>query len=152
MDINSAIKKGFFQQVRFLVRFGHSVDKRDEAGRTPLINSAFVEDERWAVGLARNLIESGARVGVTDRAGVNALHYACMLGRTGLVQIFLKAIDYDLNQPDRWDTQFTICICVNNLYFVFTCSMELTENYTSLLMLSNHGMFLTYFRVCVYDL
>ena len=112
LDINSAIKKGFFQQVRFLVRFGHGVNKRDADGRTPLINCAFVDDERWAVGLARTLIESGARVGLTDRAGVTALHYACMLGRSALVQVFLKALDFDLNQPDRYGQRTIHCCCV----------------------------------------
>ena len=60
-NINAAIEKGLFKQVRYLIEFGARVNQRDHHGRTPLMNAALVEDEEWGVGLARLLLEKGAR-------------------------------------------------------------------------------------------
>jgi len=62
---------------------------------------ALVADERWGVGLARTLLERGAMVGLrTYQLRLNALHFACMLGRTELVRTFLAALDFDLTAVD----------------------------------------------------
>lgn len=98
-DILSAIRKGYFQQVRLLVKSGLDVNVRDPELRTPLIYCALV-DERWGVGLARTLLASGALVGLTDRSGLGPLHYATILGKTKLLRIFLNAADFDINLGD----------------------------------------------------
>lgn len=79
------------------------MNARDSAadGRTALMCCALVVDDRWAVGLARTLLERGARVGLrTRQLRLNALHLACMLGRAELVRLFLAALDYDLMATD----------------------------------------------------
>ena len=96
-----AIQKGFLRQVRYLLEFGRCPDERDTERRTPLIHCALIEDEEWAVGVARTLLEHGATLGLVDVRGLTALHYACLLGRPRLLQVFLGAIDFDLNQRDR---------------------------------------------------
>ncbi|KAK2145917.1 hypothetical protein LSH36_647g01004 [Paralvinella palmiformis] len=99
-DVNAAIKKGFFQQVRFLLQLGGSANCRDDQRRTPLMNCALIEDETWGVGVARTLIEKGAAMRYRDRRGMNSLHYACIYGRKQLVELLLSSPDFDINQPD----------------------------------------------------
>ena len=65
-----------------------SLDYRSEA--TPLIVCARVRGNHWGVGLAQNLLESGALVGRVDRLGMNALHHACIYGRYRLVSSWLQ--------------------------------------------------------------
>jgi len=90
-------------QVQVLAELGANVNVRDSAadGRTALMCCALVADERWGVGLARTLLERGARVGLrTHQLRLNALHFACMFGRAELVAMFLAALDYDLVAAD----------------------------------------------------
>ncbi|XP_071500579.1 uncharacterized protein [Diadema antillarum] len=102
-DLHLAIRKGFFQDIRYLVSAGEDVDIKDPADhRTPLMLCAMIEQEAWGVGIARLLLERGAMVGYADRRGQNALMYACVFGRVELTKVFLKAVDYDPNQRDRW--------------------------------------------------
>ena len=85
------------------MELGADVNVRERAadGRTALMCCALVGDERWGVGLARTLLERGARVGLrTRQLRLNALHLACMLGRAELVRSFLAALDYDLTAVD----------------------------------------------------
>ena len=101
-SINDAIKRGFLQQVRFLIEYGHSVNERDDLHRTPLINCALIQDEKWGAGLARLFIEKGGRITLRDKRGLNALHYACVYNRRLIVEVFLKALDFDLNIVDKF--------------------------------------------------
>jgi len=64
------------------------------------MNCALVDDERWGVGLARTLLEYGARSATRDRLGFTALHYACVHRRSALVGVFLAA-DFDVRVADR---------------------------------------------------
>ncbi|XP_013421464.1 uncharacterized protein LOC106181577 [Lingula anatina] len=114
--INTAIKRGFFQQVRFLIELGSDVNGKDEDGLTPLILCAMIEEEEWGVGLSRLLLEKGASVGFRDKRGLNALHYACLYQRLELVRVFLCAIDYDLNQGDKFgNTALHYAVSVGNV-------------------------------------
>lgn len=101
-NINSAIKSGYLQQVRFLLEYGHSVNERDDQLRTPLINCAFIGDEEWAVGLARLFIEKGAAISLRDKSGLNALHYAVVQEKRRLVQLYLSALDFNINASDKY--------------------------------------------------
>lgn len=117
--INSAITRGLFQQVRFLVQFGTEVNERDENRCTPLIHCAMIEDEQWAVGIARMLIEKGATIGLRDKKGLNALHYACIHNRLALVKIYLSAIDFNVNQGDSLgNTALHYAVTVGNTEMV----------------------------------
>ena len=101
-SINDAIKRGFLQQVRFLIEYGHSVNELDDRKRTPLINCALIDDEKWGAGLARLLLEKGARISLRDRRGLNALHYACVYDRPAIVDIYLNALDFELTVADKF--------------------------------------------------
>lgn len=99
---SAAISKGYFKQVRYLLELGHRANARLEDGKTPLILCALVKDATWRAGLARSLLEKGGQVGLRDRNGLNALHYAAIYECEELVDIFLGAIDFDLNSVDRY--------------------------------------------------
>lgn len=101
-SINAAIKKGYLQQIRFLLEFGHSIHERDENQRTPLINCAFIDDDAWAVGIARLFIEKGARISLYDKFGLNALHYAALQEKRPLIQLYLSALDFNINAGDKF--------------------------------------------------
>lgn len=94
------IRYGYFHQVSLLVSKGIDVNVRDSFGRTPLILCAFMEPPDWGVGTARTLIEHGVYLGERDCFGRNVLHYACIYERQNLVEVLLRAIDFDLNQTD----------------------------------------------------
>ena len=95
--IHTAINNGHFHQVRFLVDKGADVNERDGSGRTPLILCALITDKKWSVGLARLLLENGARISKCDTQGFNALHHACVNQRSELVDVYLKALDCDIH-------------------------------------------------------
>lgn len=102
LRLSDVIKKGCFQQIRFLVDIGIDIDERDGEKKTPLMLCALMEPELWGVGAARLLIEKGASIDCVDKYGMNALHYACVYERTDLVKVLLNAIDFDINQSDRY--------------------------------------------------
>ncbi|ELU00644.1 hypothetical protein CAPTEDRAFT_207507 [Capitella teleta] len=100
-SVVNAISKGFFQQVRFLVELGLNVNEREAStGRTPLCALALLDSSKWAISMARLLIEHGARIGMRDKRGLNAFHYAVIYERTKLMSIYLRAIDFNVNQGD----------------------------------------------------
>lgn len=101
MSLLDVIKNGYFQQVRFLVEHGEDLDQRDSEKRTALMLCAFIEPEAWGVGICRLLIENGATLYFKDRYGLNAFHYAVIYERLDLVRVYLKAIDFNLNEGDK---------------------------------------------------
>ena len=62
-----------YNQVRYLVKHGPTLDAINTCdttyGRSALCQCVFVEDTRWAVGLAYILVENGAKVHVRDNNG-----------------------------------------------------------------------------------
>lgn len=102
LDVNMALAKGDFNLLRNLVASGTDVNIQDKEGRTALINCCLHDGENWALGSARLLLTYGAKVGLCDKVGRNALMYAIMYGRKDLVKLFLDALDYDLVHTDKW--------------------------------------------------
>nr|XP_006826050.1 PREDICTED: uncharacterized protein LOC102803407 [Saccoglossus kowalevskii] len=100
-DMHAYLRKGYFHELRLLVSSGADVNVRDQQQRTPLIVCSLLEEEDWAVGIARMLLENGGMIGYSDRQGLNALGYACMYQREKLVRVYLNAIDFDLNATDK---------------------------------------------------
>lgn len=100
-SIISAIMKGLFRQVRFLVQLGLSVNERDLQGRTPLCILGLIDDQKWSVSLARLLIEHGGKIGLRDKQGLNAMHFACINEKLELMKVYLSAMDFNLNQADK---------------------------------------------------
>ena len=102
-NVGGDVERIVLAQVQVLAELGADVNVRDRAadGRTALMCCAMVVDERWGVGLARTLLERGALVGLrTHQLRLNAMHFACMLGRAELVRMFLAALDFDLRAAD----------------------------------------------------
>ena len=78
------------------------MNERDQDQRTPLILCAVVEDERWALSVARLLIENGAKIWLSDKTGKNALMAACLNERVALIDVFLHSLDFNLNAQDKF--------------------------------------------------
>ncbi|XP_067679343.1 ankyrin repeat domain-containing protein 50-like [Haliotis asinina] len=113
--LSDVMKMGYLQQVRDLVDLGMNIDSRDVDGKTPLMLCALMEPQSWGIGIARHLIENGANLTLRDKAGLNALHYACIYERDELVKVFLHAIDFDLNQTDKHgNTALHYCVQSGN--------------------------------------
>ncbi|XP_018410577.1 PREDICTED: tRNA (adenine(37)-N6)-methyltransferase [Nanorana parkeri] len=96
-----ALAKGDFNLLRNLVESGTDINIQDKEVRTALINCCLHDGEKWALGSARLLLTYGAKVGLCDKVGRNALMYAIMYGRQYLVKLFLDALDYDLDHTDK---------------------------------------------------
>lgn len=99
--LHVAINNGYFRQVRFLIDQGADVNRQDRCGKTPLILCSLICDDRWSIGLARLLIEYGARISKCDLDGYNALHHACINQKNELVDVYLTALDCDINSKCR---------------------------------------------------
>ncbi|CAF3729652.1 unnamed protein product, partial [Rotaria sp. Silwood1] len=72
----------------------------DSQLRTPLILCAYVENDRWSLSLAQNLLEKGAKIALEDHARRNAMHHACALQRFHLVQLYLSCLDFNIEGKD----------------------------------------------------
>ncbi|KAL7889627.1 hypothetical protein AOLI_G00018850 [Acnodon oligacanthus] len=100
MDLHKALLKGDFSVIRRLIESGVDVNGRDAEGRTLLMLCCLHEGQDWAVGVARMLLMNKGQVGLTDSYGRSAFIYAVLYQRLGLVQMFLQALDFDLNARD----------------------------------------------------
>lgn len=93
-----AIKNGNYSKAIAFLDSEENVNLwKDKEGRTALIHCAFIKDETKSVGLARALLQTGARVAERDNFGYNSLHYACMEQRVRLVNVLLSALDCHVN-------------------------------------------------------
>lgn len=75
-NVPFAIQHGYFRSVRYLLELHYDPNERDSQLRTPLILCAYVENDRWSLSLARNLLEKGAKIALEDHARRNA--YVCV--------------------------------------------------------------------------
>lgn len=101
-ELHVAIRKGQFHDIRLLVSAGMDVNVRDNEGKTPLITCTFLCQEDWAVGIARMILQNGGLIGMKDKSGRNGLMYAAIFQRLELVRLFLNAVDYNINDTDRF--------------------------------------------------
>lgn len=86
-----AVSKGRLRQLRLLLDAGINVNCKDEdTGETALIRAMFLEDARFRKGVAKMLINYGAKVKVADKRGRTALSWACLLGREDMLKLFLS--------------------------------------------------------------
>ncbi|CAF0799870.1 unnamed protein product [Rotaria sp. Silwood1] len=99
-NVPFAIQHGYFRCIRYLLQLCYDPNERDNQLRTPLILCSYVENDRWSLSLAQNLLEKGAKVALEDHARRNALLHACALQRIHLVQLFLSCLDFNLEARD----------------------------------------------------
>lgn len=78
--VTYVIKKGYFNLVHPLLSLGadpNHVDTDDRNGmrRNALIYTTFIRDEKWALSVARCLLENGADLSVADSRRLTPIHY-----------------------------------------------------------------------------
>ena len=71
-NVPFAIQHGYFRCVRYLLELTSDPNERDNQLRTPLILCSYVENDRWSLSLAQNLLEKGAKIALEDHARRNA--------------------------------------------------------------------------------
>ena len=71
-NVPFAIQHGYFRCVRYLLELSYDPNERDQQLRTPLILCSYVENDRWSLSLAQNLLEKGAKIALEDHARRNA--------------------------------------------------------------------------------
>jgi hypothetical protein len=72
--------------------------KRDRihvTARTPLIYCILIADDQIAYSIAQQLVENNASLSPVDSNGCNALMYAAMHERTGLLKFLVNLVDVD---------------------------------------------------------
>lgn len=105
-NIAYVIKKGYFNLVRYLLNIGADPNVRDRdkncSKRFGLIYCTFIDDEKWALNIAQNLLECGAYLKNKDENGLSALHYCAAFGLAKLLKLFMESLDFDLtNELDN---------------------------------------------------
>jgi ankyrin repeat protein len=71
-NVTFAIQHGYFRCVRYLLELCYDPNERDSQLRTPLILCSYVENNRWSLSIAQNLLEKGAKIALEDHARRNA--------------------------------------------------------------------------------
>jgi ankyrin repeat protein len=71
-NVPFAIQHGYFRCIRYLLELCYDPNERDNQLRTPLILCSYVENNRWSLSLAQNLLEKGAKIALEDHARRNA--------------------------------------------------------------------------------
>jgi len=96
LELHNAIQRNSFNRIVELIESGYCLDERDIHGLTPLMLCAFYSDEKKAVGLVQALMQRGATLSMTDKQGLNALHHACIQGKSLVVNVLLESLDDDI--------------------------------------------------------
>ncbi|CAF1082291.1 unnamed protein product [Adineta ricciae] len=99
-NIPFAIRHGYFRCVRYLLELSYDPNERDNQFHTSLILCAYIENDRWSLSLAQNLLEKRAKIALADNARRNAMHHACALQRIHLVQLYLSCLEFDIQSQD----------------------------------------------------
>jgi ankyrin repeat protein len=84
MPLHRAAFAGETEAVRLLIRLGAQVDARDDHGYTPLLCARDAET-------TRTLLDAGADVGATEKAGWAAIHQAAYRGDVETLAVLLSA-------------------------------------------------------------
>lgn len=93
--------EGVRKAIRYLVQKGADIEKKESKNnKTPLL-LAFSKPKNFEIG--QLLIELGANIFATDKAGWSALHYAARWGETDMVRSLVnKGLDINLPAKDGW--------------------------------------------------
>ena len=104
--LHRAVLAGRPTEVQYLLeRRNCDPNIRDENLRTPLIACSLSARVDMAEASAVILLQKGAKISLSDRLGKNALSWACLKNKVGLIRIFLSdypnRFRFDLRWGDR---------------------------------------------------
>ena len=138
--LSLAIRNKRWRQARLLIDAGSDINWRGQNKRTPIMEVCFLDDEERGFGLAKMLLENGAKLDFQDEQGLTALSYACILKRKKLVTLFLQFVDYNLNASDQdANTALFHAITVGDLSIVKMIVKKLKYYGLSVDTLNNKG-------------
>jgi len=64
--LSLAIRNKRWRQAKLLIEAGSDINWRDQSKRTPIMEVCFLDDEDRAFGLAKMLLENGAKLDFQD--------------------------------------------------------------------------------------
>ena len=99
--LHEACRMGHFETANWLLnncKTKLDLEARGSFGRTPFLLAA----QKGHLDILKLLKENGANASVTDKNGHNALHFACMMGKTETVNWLLKKCNINLEAKDNW--------------------------------------------------
>jgi hypothetical protein len=98
--ITFVLQRGYFNLVRYLLLTGLDPNQTSPSSTsnstststtspystslTPLIYCTFIRDQVWAISVAQNLLQSGAKLKFSDNKGLTPLHYCSAFGKVSL--------------------------------------------------------------------
>ena len=136
------LRRHRFKKVQLGLKVGWDVNERDPTNlRTPLIELSFLDRETMAVLLCKRFLDKGAKIGLRDKDGRNALLWACMNGRGKLVEVFLGEVEgFDLNDRDhQGNTALCLAVKSGSLVVVKILLKELKRYKLSVDIGNDHG-------------
>ena len=100
--LHQAVLDCRIHQVRLLVnKHGGNVDSKDVFGRTPLMLACLIDNQEDGFRMSKIFLKAGAYVNIRDNMQRTALHYACMKGKTRMVQRLVREEAVSINAPDN---------------------------------------------------
>ncbi|XP_071799865.1 uncharacterized protein [Asterias amurensis] len=98
--LHRAILDQRIRQVRLLVGLGMDVNKRDSAGKTPMMIACSMGSEELGLRVIRLLLKKGADVNRLDFVGRSVLSHSCINGKEDIVACLLDHDNLERNVPD----------------------------------------------------
>lgn len=87
-SLHSAAEAGDVAKIEPLLAFGFSIDRRNDAGLTPLMMAA----KNGKLQVVKCLLKQGADPSLQDNNGLNALHYASLGGNLEIIKLMLSHV------------------------------------------------------------
>jgi ankyrin repeat protein len=87
--LDRAVQNGFVTTASILIKSGANIEARDNSGFTALMFSVMADSNNEEV--VKLLLDSGAKVNVTDDSNNTPLHWAGFKGQAGAAELLIKA-------------------------------------------------------------
>ena len=133
MLLIEAVSNGRSKQVRLLLKAGVEVDKTDKEGKTALIHSCFLKDNKARMTILKLLVYRGANLTKQDKQGRNVFSWACLLGCQDVLDFLLenpRCVELEVNVTDRdGNSPLTLAVMSENLEVVKTVLQLMRDSF-----------------------
>ena len=114
-NLTQAADKGDLARVKVLLEAGADVNRKDNEGRTALMNAAAAGGD---VGITKTLLDAGAQVNEVDEDGHTALTLATKYGTAEQMQALMKGGADPEIQVESEENQTALWFAINQNVFV----------------------------------